>query len=204
MTTAPYHSTANIRIIDWNEVKQRLAMSTQALALALTPNPDLVRATLIRRAARLRVRDLADLEPRGVAALTFCLGSETYAIELDRLAEVALFPRCAKVPGTPPHLLGVINQRGHIRPVVDLAQLLGLAAPGMRTGGYVVFVRKRPVDVGLWVETLDRVRRIEAAEAAPGFPGRFVRAVTADALILLDPAAVLEAAGFGDDKTTRW
>src|SRR5438270_8126008 len=52
--------------------------------------------------------------------LTFRLGKEEFGIEVLRVREIMGVQDITAVPGTPPHLKGVINVRGKIIPVMDL------------------------------------------------------------------------------------
>jgi purine-binding chemotaxis protein CheW len=54
------------------------------------------------------------------------VASETYAIPVEHVVEVADLGLVRAVPGARPELLGVRNVRGHILPVADLALLLGI------------------------------------------------------------------------------
>jgi purine-binding chemotaxis protein CheW len=58
--------------------------------------------------------------------LAFSLAGETYAIELPRIRAIIEHVPVTRVPGMPPAVLGVINLRGHVVPVVDLAVKMGL------------------------------------------------------------------------------
>lgn len=58
--------------------------------------------------------------------LGFSLAGETYAIELLRIREIIEHVPITRVPGMPPAVLGVINLRGRVVPVVDLAVRMGL------------------------------------------------------------------------------
>ncbi len=62
------------------------------------------------------------------------VASETYAMPVQDVVEVADLGQLRAVPGARPELLGVRNIRGHILPVVDLALLLGIrrTAPPQR------------------------------------------------------------------------
>jgi len=52
--------------------------------------------------------------------LTFELGSETYGVEILRVREIRGWTSVTKIPHAPAHVLGVLNLRGSIVPVVDL------------------------------------------------------------------------------------
>jgi len=58
--------------------------------------------------------------------LAFSLAGEMYAIELLRIREIIEHVPITRVPGMPPAVLGVINLRGRVVSVVDVAMKLGL------------------------------------------------------------------------------
>lgn len=59
-------------------------------------------------------------DPRAGKYLTFKLGKEEFGIQVLRVKEIMGVQDITAVPGTPPHLKGVLNLRGKIIPVVDL------------------------------------------------------------------------------------
>ena len=52
--------------------------------------------------------------------LTFCLGAETYGVDILRVQEIRGWSPVTRIPKSPPHVLGVLNLRGSIAPIVDL------------------------------------------------------------------------------------
>ena len=52
--------------------------------------------------------------------LTFVLGEETYGVDILRVQEIRGWSAVTKIPQAPPHVLGVLNLRGSIVPIVDL------------------------------------------------------------------------------------
>jgi purine-binding chemotaxis protein CheW len=58
--------------------------------------------------------------------LGFSLAGEMYAIELLRIREIIEHVPITRVPGMPRAVLGVINLRGRVVPVVDLVVKMGL------------------------------------------------------------------------------
>ncbi len=59
--------------------------------------------------------------------LTFKLDEELYAIDISKVREVLDFSRVTKVPQTLDFMLGVINLRGSVVPVVDMRLKFGLS-----------------------------------------------------------------------------
>ena len=58
--------------------------------------------------------------------VTFRLGDEQFGVAVARAREILSLVQITKVPQTPDYLLGVINLRGQVVPVVDLRVKLGL------------------------------------------------------------------------------
>lgn len=52
--------------------------------------------------------------------LTFRLGAETYGVDILRVKEIRGWSPVTRIPQSPPHMLGVLNLRGAIVPIVDL------------------------------------------------------------------------------------
>ena len=65
-------------------------------------------------------------DPGTQQALTFELGNETYGVEILRVREIRGWSSVTKIPHAPQHVLGVLNLRGSIVPVVDLRMRLAL------------------------------------------------------------------------------
>ncbi len=58
--------------------------------------------------------------------LTFVLGKETYGVDILRVQEIRGWSAVTKIPHAPPHVLGVLNLRGSIVPIVDLRMRFSL------------------------------------------------------------------------------
>src|SRR6201996_9095579 len=58
--------------------------------------------------------------------LTFVLGNETYGVDILRVQEIRGWSAVTKIPHAPAHVLGVLNLRGSIVPIVDLRMRFSL------------------------------------------------------------------------------
>jgi purine-binding chemotaxis protein CheW len=58
--------------------------------------------------------------------LTFVLGKETYGVDILRVQEIRGWSAVTKIPHAPSHVLGVLNLRGSIVPIVDLRMRFSL------------------------------------------------------------------------------
>jgi purine-binding chemotaxis protein CheW len=123
-------------------------------------------------------------------AIVLPIGADRYGIELTDVREVVPDPRPEPVPGAPPAVLGVVNLRGDVVPVIDTAQLLGLP-PLAR----IAFAVVAECDAGLAGLATDAEPATAALEEPAG-AGRFALAggiVTVLELDELIPAGGLAA-----------
>jgi len=106
---------------------------------------------------------LIDNEPHNSSDqyLTFVLANEEYAIEIVKVQEIKSWTTVTPIPCSPEHLLGVINLRGAIVPIVDLRKQFSLPtwdAEGVRA---VIIVRSEATDnprtLGLLVDEVSDV-----------------------------------------------
>ncbi len=68
-------------------------------------------------------------------ALTFALKNDTFAVPIESIKELIELPQLTSVPMMPAFLRGVMNLRGAVIPVIDLAERFGLppSEPTRRT-----------------------------------------------------------------------
>ncbi len=88
--------------------------------------------------------------------ITFRLGEELYAIEILKVKEIRSFIEITNIPKMPKYIRGVINLRGDIIPVIDLAIKFDFEniTYNMFSVIIVVEVEKRPIGI-LAEEVLD-------------------------------------------------
>lgn len=58
--------------------------------------------------------------------LTFTLGDETYGVDILRVQEIRGWSPVTRIPQSPSHVLGVLNLRGSIVPIVDMRMRFNL------------------------------------------------------------------------------
>jgi purine-binding chemotaxis protein CheW len=71
---------------------------------------------------------MAANDPAAVSqqVLTFCLGSETYAVDILLVQEIRGWTPVTRLPQAPTYMLGMLNLRGSIVPVIDMRVRFGL------------------------------------------------------------------------------
>ena len=75
--------------------------------------------------------------------LTFICAGEEYGVEILCVQEIKGWENVTRVPYTPDYLLGVMNLRGVIVPVIDLRVRFRLPARAMDSSTVVIVVRVR-------------------------------------------------------------
>ena len=103
--------------------------------------------------------------------LTFRLGEEVFAVDVTKAREVLDFSAITRVPQTPRFMLGVINLRGSVVPVIDLRQKFGLAAVE-RTRDTCIVVLEITIDgettvVGAVADSVQEVLELEPDQVEP-------------------------------------
>lgn len=76
----------------------------------------------------------------GQQYLTFLMDDEEYAIGILKVREIIEYGTITKVPKTPKWVRGVINLRGSVVPVIDLAVKFGLCARPVRKTTCIIIV----------------------------------------------------------------
>jgi purine-binding chemotaxis protein CheW len=103
--------------------------------------------------------------------VTFNLDNELFGFEVTRTREILNLAPITKVPQSPEYLLGVINLRGQVVPVIDMRLKLGLPA-GDETEETCIIVVEVQIDgevivVGALADAVREVQDIRADQVEP-------------------------------------
>lgn len=118
--------------------------------------------------------------------LTFSLGAEHYGVDILRVQEIRGWAPVTRIPKVPRHVLGVLNLRGSIVPVIDLRIRFGLeqaeftpltviivlsvqSAEGQREFGLVVDAVSDVVDIN--TDDLKETPRLGSSETVEFIQG---------------------------------
>ena len=93
------------------------------------------------------------------------LGGEQFTIDLQNVREVFVVESITPVPGMPAGLVGVTNLRGSVVPLLDLRQMIGLAAENAQR--YAVVVKHGNWQVGVLVDTVPEIRTLSKDQFLP-------------------------------------
>lgn len=99
------------------------------------------------------------------------IGGEEYAIGILRVKEILQLDALTRIPGAPPGVRGVINVRGSVVPVADLATRFGLEeTPLTRTTCVVIVetdIEGLSSVIGLMAESVSQVLDLRSEDIQP-------------------------------------
>jgi purine-binding chemotaxis protein CheW len=110
-------------------------------------------------------------EAESYQVLTFVLGNETYGVDILRVQEIRGWSAVTKIPNSAPHVLGVLNLRGSIVPVVDLRKRFSLEQAEYTAVTVIIVLSVRGQagrrDFGVVVDGVSDVVDVQASEVRP-------------------------------------
>lgn len=100
--------------------------------------------------------------------LSFKIGAEYYAANVSYVHNIIEHTEITPVPEMPPYMLGVINLRGQVLPVIDSRLKFGITATDITTNTCIlvleVLIENESVFVGALVDAVAEVLEIDDAE----------------------------------------
>ena len=103
--------------------------------------------------------------------VTFCLAEELFGVEVNRTREILSVISVTSVPQTPDYMLGVINLRGQVVPVIDMRLKLGLSATAETQDTCIIVVEVlvdgEPIVVGALADAVREVLEIKSDDIEP-------------------------------------
>jgi purine-binding chemotaxis protein CheW len=150
------------------------------------------RAKALAHPVESRPHTEADLE-----VIEFGLAQERYALPTAAVREVYPFKDLTPLPCTPPFVLGVINVRGQILPVIDIKKFFDLPQQGITDLHKVIIVQHEAMELGILADLIVGVRTVSLNALQPSLPTlmgireEYLKGVTAERLVVLDAARIL-------------
>lgn len=141
---------------------------------------------------------------------SFSLNERLYAISTAYVEEVFPLPELVSIPEAPPEMIGLVNLRGEMIPVIDCNQSFGLASEKCQLTDSVIILRREKYKIGIIVNQVYEILNIDSddikTELEPnqtltenGVIGGLTR-YAGDTIILSDPANWLNSI---DSQTFR-
>ncbi len=135
--------------------------------------------------------------------VVFMIGAEEFGVDINDVREIIKMEDVTAIPGTDDYILGVINLRGKIIVVIDLAKKLGLAVKEKDKNTRVLITEIEGNTMGMVVDSCNDVLRITGDKIEPA-PPTITQKINADyiqgvgvldkrLLILVDLGKVIES-----------
>lgn len=155
-----------------------------------------------RKILRDRARKLSQSPELQVAStsfevLEFRLAQESYALETSYVSEVYPLKDLTPLPGTPSFMLGVVNVRGRITPVIDIKRFFELPDKGLTDLHRIILVKGNDLELGLLADSIVGVHSIAVDSLQASLPtltgirSDYLKGVTAERLVVLDLNRIL-------------
>jgi purine-binding chemotaxis protein CheW len=97
--------------------------------------------------------------------LTFMLGGEEYAVDILKVREIRGWESVTNIPNTPDYVLGVINLRGTVVPIIDLRKRFALDKADFGSTTVVIVIKiehdGKERTIGMVVDAVSEVYNIE-------------------------------------------
>ena len=159
--------------------------------------PDARQILRTRAQALARPRERAGVAESSLELLEFRLARESYALETRHVREVYPLKNLTPLPCTPPFVLGIVNVRGRITPVIDIKKFFDLPDKGLTDLHRVILVGNDDLELGLLADVIVGVRTLplDALQASlptlTGIRADYLKGVTAERLVVLDLDRIL-------------
>ncbi|MCP4155802.1 MAG: purine-binding chemotaxis protein CheW [bacterium] len=127
----------------------------------------------------------------------FSLAEETYALECRFIKEVFPVKSITPIPGTPAFVLGIINVRGTIVPVIDLKSFFQLPSKGLNDLTRVIILENSHMTFGVLAEEVTGSSDVPLSGIQPSLPtltgvrADFLKGIAENRLIILDAEKLL-------------
>ena len=99
--------------------------------------------------------------------LTFSLGEEEYGVDILKVQEIKGYVPTTRIPNSPPDVVGVLNLRGTIVPIIDLRRKFGLDCVEYNQFTAIVVIVVRGRVMGMIVDSVSEVVNIPLSDIQP-------------------------------------
>lgn len=129
--------------------------------------------------------------------IEFTLATESYGIESSFVREVHTLKDFTPLPGVPSFILGIVNVRGQILPVVDLKKFFNLPFKGLGELNKVIILHDDLMEFGVLADEVTGMKEILFEDVLPvpsasiGIGEKYLKGVTKNRLILLSAENLL-------------
>ncbi len=110
----------------------------------------------------------------------FKIGKEEYGLDILTVQEILKLPKVTYLPKSKPYIMGVIDLRGKVLPVIDLSKRFGIESDKLTENSRAIVVNIAGRKVGLGIDSVSHVIKVNAKDVEPppavvkGISGRYI------------------------------
>ncbi len=97
----------------------------------------------------------------GKQFVVFRVGMEEYGVDIQKISIIEKFMNIARVPSMPPFMLGVVNLRGEIIPVMDLRLRFEMEPKEADDDSRIIIFKIGEISLGMLVDMVSEVHHLE-------------------------------------------
>lgn len=184
--------------VNFREVEQRLKAARATVDRIWAPSAEEIQRILQARTLTLAQEpSLKEAADEGIEVVEFMLAYERYAVESRYVREVSYLVSLTPLPCTPAFVLGIVNLRGEIIPVIDLKKFFDLPEKGLTDLDKIIVLQSGKILFGILADAIVGVRRILLTHIQPSLPTltgvrkNYLKGVTPERLVVLDAEKLL-------------
>jgi purine-binding chemotaxis protein CheW len=118
--------------------------------------------------SKKRKKEIVEGSDSEIQLVTFGLGTETFAVNVEKVREIGKVERITKVPKMPTFIEGVMNLRGQITTIIDLHRRFGISGESTRTDQSRIIVAEiGDIQVGIIVDSVEDVITVGSTSLSP-------------------------------------
>jgi purine-binding chemotaxis protein CheW len=150
----------------------------------------------------MKNKETKEKSTSSIQIVCFKIGKEEYGVDILKVQEILNLPKITTLPKATEFILGVIELRGKILPIVDLSKRFGIEAAKESRATRSIVVNIRGKEVGLAIDSVSHVVKVESDEIEPppaivkGISGRYIvgiAKVADDFVVILDIDQIFSA-----------
>ncbi len=130
-----------------------------------------------------------------IQIVCFKIGNEEYGIEILKVQEILKMPQITVLPKAAGFILGVMDLRGKILPIIDLSKRFGIEAIGNSESARAIVVKIKGRELALAIDSVSHVVKVDTNDIEPpppivkGISGKYIIGIAKvddDFVVILD------------------
>ena len=107
---------------------------------------------------------MAEKKTKEYQLVVFAIGNEEFGVEIGQVREIVRLVQITYLPKAPEFIEGVVNLRGQVLPVIDLAKRLGISSHLRTEATRIVVIEVENNTVGMIVDSVSEVLRLSSED----------------------------------------